>query len=72
MTYLYKVSHFIVLEVRLVMYNPKDSYIQEQLKKALRAFKEAYEESTNKQETTEDFCKMLRDNAPIDAWPKMD
>ena len=54
------------------MYNSKDSYIQEQLKKALRAFKEAYEESTNKLETTEDFCKMLRDNAPIDAWPKMD
>lgn len=54
------------------MYNPKDSYIQEQLKKALRSFKEAYEESTNKQETTEDFCKMLRDNTPIDAWPKMD
>ena len=48
MTYLYKVSHFVVLEVILVMYNPKDSYIQEQLKKALRAFKEAYEESTNK------------------------
>ena len=55
MTYLYKVSHFIVLKGRLVMCNSKDSYIQEQLKKALRAFKEAYEESTDKQETTEDF-----------------
>lgn len=53
------------------MYNPKDSYIQNQIYAAIRILKAALDESTDKLQTTEDICNVLNKEFAIEAEPKV-
>ena len=47
------------------MYEPKDKYIQKQIKQASRILRDVLDESTNKEETQHDIIDELKKVLPI-------